>query len=49
MDVCSEKESDHGGAAEDDKIDDNLEGILALSPVCKGRHAAAEYQTREEH
>jgi hypothetical protein len=49
MDVCPAKEPDHGGAAEENKIDDNLERILTLPPVCKRRHAAAEYQAGDEH
>ena len=49
MDVCPAKEPDHGGAAEENKIDDNLERILALPPVRKRRHAAAKHQTGDEH
>jgi hypothetical protein len=49
MDVCPAKEPDHGGTAEENKIDDNLERILALPPVRERRHAAAEYQAGDEH
>jgi hypothetical protein len=49
MDVCPAKEPDHGGAAEEYKIDDNLERILALPSVRKRRHAATEHQAGDEH
>lgn len=36
-------------ATEKDEIDNELERILTLPPVRKGRHTATKHETRDEH
>ncbi len=45
MGMGSEPVPDDGSTAEEKKVDDKLERILALSPVCKRRHTATEHDT----
>jgi hypothetical protein len=43
VDVSSNCVSDHGSNAKENYVDDELERILAMSPVGEGRNTATEH------